>query len=90
MDLGKEIALSNVYGPYVDSIEYWDKFFHMGCLHIRLVVVRGDLNFTLGASQVWGPVTQVDCFIKTLEEVGLLNVEPAKLSPTSRNNLISP
>jgi hypothetical protein len=60
--------------------------FHMDWLQVGLVVVGGDLNFTLGASKIWGPTTQVDClasyFIKKLEEVGLLDVELAKLSPT--------
>jgi hypothetical protein len=52
-------------------IEYWDKLFYVACLQIRLATVRGDLNFTLGASKVRGPVTEVDCladnFIKKLE-----------------------
>jgi hypothetical protein len=53
--------------------------------------VGGDLKFTLGASQVWGLEAHVDClscyFIKKLEELGLLDVEPAKLTPTWRNRI---
>jgi hypothetical protein len=51
-----------------------------------LVVIGGDLNFTLGASKVWGPTTQLDplssYFIRKLEETSLLDIEPSKLSPT--------
>jgi hypothetical protein len=52
-------------------------------------VIGGDLNFTLGASEIWGLATQIDClqgyFLRKLEEVGLLDIEPTKLSPTWRN-----
>jgi hypothetical protein len=89
LDLGKEITLLNVYGPYMDRVDYWDRFFQMDWIHFGLVVVGGDLNFTLGALEFWGHVAQVDYlsgyFIKKMEEVGLLDVEPTKLTPTLRN-----
>jgi hypothetical protein len=52
----------------------------------------GDLNFTLGASKVWGIVTQLDplsrYFIRKLEETCLLDIEPSKLSPTWSNKRV--
>jgi hypothetical protein len=60
----------------------------MECIHNGLVVVGGDLNFTMGAPKVWGPTMQVDCllgyFIRKLE-VGLFDIEPTKPTPTWRN-----
>jgi len=53
----------------------WNGSYWFGC-H------RGDLNFTLGASEVCVLAAHVDFlygyFIKKLEEVGLLDIEPVK------------
>jgi hypothetical protein len=50
--------------------------------------VGGDLNFFLGAVEVWGPRSSPDplsdYFTHFLEH-GLLDLEPAKLQPTWRN-----
>jgi hypothetical protein len=74
-------------------VEYWDKIFQMDWIQHGLVVLGGDLNFTLGALEVWGPATQVDYllgyFLKKIEEVGMLDIEPTKLSPTWRNKRTS-
>jgi hypothetical protein len=64
MDLGKEITLLDIYGPYLDRVKYRDKIFQMDWIQHGLVVLAGDLNFTLGASEVWGPTTQVDYLSK--------------------------
>jgi hypothetical protein len=29
LDLGKDITVLNVYGPYMDRMDYWDRFFKM-------------------------------------------------------------
>jgi hypothetical protein len=46
---------------------------------------RGDLNFTFGASEIWGYATQLDPLakhlIKALEDADLLDIQPTKLSP---------
>jgi len=86
LDLEKEITLLNIYGPYMERLEYWDTIFSSEWFQKGLVIVWGDLNFTLGALEVWGLATQVDCmssyFINKLEEVGLLDIEPTKLTST--------
>jgi hypothetical protein len=49
----------------------------------------GDLNFTLGACEIWGTIAHrdslVDIFIQKIEEVGLFDIQPLKYSPTWRN-----
>jgi hypothetical protein len=50
LDMGKDITIMNVCGPYMDRVEQWDNFFNMECIQNGLVVVGGDLNFTLGDS----------------------------------------
>jgi hypothetical protein len=51
-----------------------------------LVVIWGDFNSTLGESKFWVPTAQLEplssYFIRKLEENGLLDIEPSKLSPT--------
>jgi hypothetical protein len=46
----------------------------------------------MGDLEIWGLATQMDClsnyFVKKLEEVGSLDIEPAKLSPTWNNKRI--
>jgi len=43
-----------------------------------MVVLRGDLNFSLGALEIWGPMAHLDSLsnflIMNLEEVGLLDI----------------
>jgi hypothetical protein len=29
LDLGKELTLLNIYGPFLDRVEYWDKVFNI-------------------------------------------------------------
>eukprot|EP01018_Ginkgo_biloba_P034237 Gb_24170 [translate_table: standard] len=52
----------------------------------------GDLNFSLERSEIWVSVAQVDplsnFFIKSLEEVGLYDIEPVKLRPTWSNKRV--
>jgi hypothetical protein len=59
MGMGKEITCINIYGPYSDSLEYCVTFFNRDYTREGLVISGGDLNFFLGASEVWGPTLQV-------------------------------
>jgi hypothetical protein len=58
----------------MDMVEYWDKLFKMGWIQIGLVMVGGDLNFTLVDLEVWRLISYVDYlsgyFIKKLEDDG--------------------
>jgi hypothetical protein len=55
-------------------------------------VIGRDLNFKLEASKLWEPTAQTDhvsrYFLRKLEEVGMLYIEPTKLYPTQRNKII--
>ena len=54
------------------------------------MVVGGDLNFTLGQNEIWGPHAHADplegFFLQRLVEKNLLDIEPVKLKPTWSNN----
>jgi hypothetical protein len=58
--LGKEINYLNIYKPYMNHLEYWDHLFSRTWLRKGQVILGSDLNFTLGGSKFWGPMTQVD------------------------------
>ena len=48
------IKLLNVYGPYKDRQSFWDNIYKLGLLNLENLILGGDLNFTLGPSEVWG------------------------------------
>ena len=59
-DIGEEITLLNIYGPYQDRIPFWEALFNKDCIKGNSVILGGDLNFSLGQSEVWGPQARVD------------------------------
>jgi len=88
-DIGEEITLLNIYGPYQDRIPFWEKVFSLECLKNDTVIIGGDLNFSLGHSEVWGPQARVDnltdFFTHRLMNLNLLDIEPIRVKPTWRN-----
>ena len=72
------------------EIPFWDSLLSNSLIKSDLVILGGDLNFSLGQSEVWGPHAQIDSltgfFTQKLEENNLLDIEPIKLKPTWRNN----
>jgi hypothetical protein len=53
------------------------------------MILGGDLNFSLGTIEVWGPRARADpltyFFRHFISEVGLSDLTPIKLGPTWRN-----
>eukprot|EP01018_Ginkgo_biloba_P023075 Gb_32325 [translate_table: standard] len=88
-ELGEELFILNLYGPYANKVAYWDKLFAKALFGQKNLIVGGDLNFVLGRAKIWGlsihPNPLSNYFLKKLEVVDLLDVEPMKLSPTWRN-----
>jgi len=88
-DTGEEITLLNIYGPYQDRIPFWEKVFSLECLKNDSVIIGGDLNFSLGHSEVWGPQARVDIltdfFTHRLMNLNLIDIEPIRVKPTWRN-----
>ena len=59
-ELYHPILLLNVYGPCTEREQFWNSFFMKSCLKNPNLIVGGDLNFSLGASESWGPSARVD------------------------------
>ena len=85
-ELGISLSVVNVYGPYLNRGPFWDSVYQNPLVNGDSVVLGGDLNFSLGNNEVWGPHAQVDSlagyFVQKLVEKGLLDIEPIKLKPT--------
>ena len=48
LDHGDPIDVFNIYGPYINRIPFWDNIFQLDLFCGDLVVIGGDLNFSLG------------------------------------------
>jgi hypothetical protein len=62
-ELGRSLTLINIYGPYADRKRYWDSLAKCSWLSEQEVIVGGDLNFSLGAAEVWGPRSSPGPFV---------------------------
>lgn len=84
------LNIVNIYGPCQNRGPYWDKIFTKSFLKDQQVILGGDLNFSLGFSEVWGTHARADpltsFFTQKMVECNLLDIEPIKLKPTWRNN----
>ena len=42
LDLENDMTMLNVYGPNMDKVDYWYRFFKMDNVHNGLVVIVGE------------------------------------------------
>ena len=81
--------LINIYGPYLDQTGFWENLFAKLFFSQGNQIIGGDLNFTLGASEVWvssaisDPLE--DFFRSHMFRLDLFDIVPAKMNPTWRN-----
>jgi hypothetical protein len=87
--LGKYFRILNVYGPYLDIIPFWETLFNLKILKVKNLISRGDLNFSLGEEEIWGPSARLDQLTTRITHLfssnRLLDIKPRKLLPTWRN-----
>jgi hypothetical protein len=77
---------------YGDRPPFWESLLQKKFFQNEALILGGDLNFSLGATKVWGPRERYDplsdFFRNILEDKGLIDIEPIKLTPTWKNNII--
>jgi len=82
----------NIYEPHRDRQLYWNSITDDDWLKQKDFILGGDLNFSLGVPEVWGPRAAPnplnDFFLNYLEQWGLVDVEPQKFSPTWCNRWV--
>jgi hypothetical protein len=54
------VKLLNCYASYKDREPFWQQLFDSGLLCEDNLIIGGDLNFTLTASEVWGELARTD------------------------------
>ena len=80
------IDILNVYGPYRNRDSFWEKACRGGLLNSPNLILGGDLNLTLRASETWGIKAAIDplsshfnCFFDSL---GLVEIATPIVGPT--------
>ena len=88
-EIQMEICFVNIYGPYVDKEGYWNNLLDFICARCTRIIFGGDLNFSMGLSEIWGDRARIDClsdfFSKILDDHGLVDILPNVTLPTWNN-----
>ena len=78
------LNIVNIYGPYNDRVEFWDSFKNSDISRKENMIIGGDLNFTLGAHEIWGLKARTDplspFFSNLLQNLKLIDLDPQKLN----------
>ena len=87
-----DITFLNLYGPYLDRENFWNHLSGMDCFKSTYLVFGGDLNFSLGLSDIWGVNAHVDAltdyFTNILVGLGLVDIAPLDSIPTWSNRRV--
>eukprot|EP00253_Pinus_taeda_P016122 PITA_16122 len=79
----------NIYGPCQGREFFWSDFLAKSLMNSPLMVLGGDLNFSLGRAEAWGPSARedplTDFFSQAFLDKKLTDPSPTKLKPTWRN-----
>eukprot|EP00253_Pinus_taeda_P024113 PITA_24113 len=88
-NLPSSFHIVNIYGPCQGREAFWLELFAKTLMKAPLMVVGGDLNFSLGGTEAWGPSAREDplteFFIQFLQAHNLIDPSPTSLSPIWRN-----
>ena len=81
-----ELGFFNVYGPYIDREGFWTHLMDFVSLNCSKIILGGDLNFSLGLTEIWGDKARRDClsdfFGKFLDDHGFVDILPSVILPT--------
>jgi len=53
LDMNLKVII--VDGPYVGQVLFWESLLNKSCMQLKDIILGGDLNFSLGAVEIWGP-----------------------------------
>ena len=70
----------------MDKVPYWEKFFNSPLFIAPNLMLGGDLNFTIGDTEIWGTHAHRDpftyYFLSKLEDLSFFGIVPVKIIPT--------
>lgn len=88
-DLDFPLTILNIYGPCKERVYFWNNLLAKPMLKIQNLVIGGDLNFSMGRAEAWGPSAREDplseLFQNSLSSLKLVDENLQKLKPTWRN-----
>ena len=64
IELQMEICFINIYGPYVEREGFCNNLLDFMSANCTKIIFGGDLNFSLGLSEIWGDRARSDCLSK--------------------------
>eukprot|EP00253_Pinus_taeda_P034852 PITA_34852 len=86
------ITIVNVYGPCQSRDSFWEELMSKTVMKSPLMIMGGDLNFSLGRTEAWGPSARedplVEFFLNLISENKLIDPSAVKLKPTWRNRRV--
>lgn len=97
--LGIEVATSkfdipllilNIYGPCQERVSFWNNLLAKAVTKNQNLVIGGDLNFSIGIAEAWGPLAKEDplsdFFLNAFSSHNLIKANMIKLKPAWRNH----
>eukprot|EP00253_Pinus_taeda_P010417 PITA_10417 len=88
----RTFTILNIYGPCQGRESFWLDMMAKSFMKASMLIVGGDLNFTMGRAETWGPTARedplTDFFHKLIEDHHLADPHPIKLKPTWRNRRV--
>ena len=92
IELQLKFCFLNIYGPYVEREGFWNNLLEHVSNNCSKIILGGDLNFSLGLSEIWGDRARSDglsdFFTKLLDDHGLMDIVPSLISPTWTNRRV--
>eukprot|EP00253_Pinus_taeda_P006943 PITA_06943 len=83
------LTILNIYGPCQGRVIFWTDLLSKSVLKSQNLIIGGDLNFSMGNAEAWGPSNREDplsdFFLNSLSSHNLIDVNLIKLKPTWRN-----
>jgi exonuclease III len=61
-DFSFPITLVNIYGPCQGRESFWEDLMTKSVMKSPLMIMGGDLNFSIGRAEAWGPSAREDPF----------------------------
>lgn len=89
LEFGFPLSILNIYGPCQGRVKFWTDLLSKSMLKSQNLTIGGDLNFSMGKAEAWGPSAREDqlseFFLNSLCAHNLIDISPIKLKPTWRN-----
>lgn len=83
------INILNIYAPYKNRLQYWEKLFDSEIFDIESLMIAGDFNVTLNSDETWGNRRKknplADRIKYELLSRNLVEINPPKMLPTWEN-----